>query len=219
MIRGAFLVFFNHFAGIFIVLLGFSSFCWDFHRFAAIFIVLLGLSSFAGVFIILLDFYLWSNEYSISYRASYRVLYKKITLMYVSLFPIPHTYFVHQRQSIDVRHAYTMRRLPLHNHVIFIQRSQSKWHACGLYWHSQLYHANHILAHCASVLCWESNTASLPIQQWTPSPCEGLFEAIFVHTIQLDVYTMAIYRHGTDLHMFTRTRCLYMKCHTLSCTP
>ena len=44
---------------------------------------------------------------------SYRVLYKKISLMYsyVSLFPIPHVHFVRQRHSIDALRAYTMRRL------------------------------------------------------------------------------------------------------------
>ena len=44
---------------------------------------------------------------------SYRVLYKKISLMYsyVSLSPIPHVHFVRQRHSIDALCAYTMRRL------------------------------------------------------------------------------------------------------------
>ena len=45
----------------------------------------------------------WSNEHSINYRASTpsikrAIEYSKITIMYVSVFPIPHIYFVHQRQ-------------------------------------------------------------------------------------------------------------------------
>ena len=47
----------------------------------------------------------------------------------------------------------------------------------------------------------------------------GTFEAIFVHSMQVDAHTVAMYMHGTDLHMFTRTLSLYIACHTLSSTP
>ena len=61
-------------------------------------------------------------------------------LMYVSVFPIPNIYFVHQRHNICS--AYTMCRLPLQSvWSIFIfcaaLRSESKWHAHGLCWHSR----------------------------------------------------------------------------------
>ena len=37
-----------------------------------------------------------------------------------------------------------------------------------------------------------------------------LFEAIFVHFVQVDAHTVAMYMHGTDQHMFTHTLPVYI---------
>ena len=45
------------------------------------------------------------------------------------------------------------------------------------------------------------------------------FLSFFIPTIQVDVHTMAMYTNGTNLHLFTLTLCLYIKCYTLSSSP